>query len=43
MTVDGVAMLTDTLLDGIAPVGRIGLRPTDRPMQWANMFVRRLD
>ncbi len=43
MTVDGVAMLTDTLLDGIAPVGRIGLRPADRPMQWANMFVRRLD
>lgn len=43
MTVDGVAMLTDTLLDGIAPVGRIGLRPANRPMQWANMFVRRLD
>ena len=43
MIVDGVAMLTDTLLDGTAPVGRIGLRPADRPMQWANMFVRRLD
>lgn len=43
MTVDGVATMTDHLLDGIAPAGRIGLRPAARPMHWANVFLRRLD
>ncbi|MFZ9856540.1 MAG: family 16 glycoside hydrolase, partial [Limisphaerales bacterium] len=43
MTVDGVATVTDKVLAGIPPTGRIGLRPAGRPMQWANLFVRRLD
>ena len=43
MTVDGVTTVAEKVLDGIPHAGRIGLRPTGRPMQWANLFVRRLD
>jgi len=43
MTVDGVETVSDQLHEGIASSGRIGLRPAGRPMQWANLFARRLD
>jgi len=43
MTVDGVTTVTDKVLAGIPPTGRIGLHPAGRTMQWANLFIRRLD